>query len=316
VRLYSENNKEARFDFLYRNFSGFSDISCVAIDYARLAEEADVIFSALPYGALMERLDAEILDSVRFVDMGVDYRLADPALYQKCYGKEHKSIGLAERFTYGLSEWNRANIAGARHIANPGCFAAAIELALLPLVASDVIEDDVIVDGKCSLSGAGRSLSLGTHFAEANESVKPYKILSHPHRYEAERAVAMFSGRAINLTFVPHIVPMQRGILVSCYARARQRTDYGEIRGVFGECYAGEPFIRILDRGMYVETKWVRNSNVCHINFELDEDGRGLVVFAAFDNLVKGAAGSAVQNFNIMCGFPETMGLETIPTSI
>ena len=316
TRLYSENNKESRFDNLYRNFGGFTDLICVGIDYARLAENADVIISALPYGTLMENLDADILDAVRFIDMGPDYRMTDPAGYLKYYGKEHKSVDLADRFAYGMCEWNYENIAKARHVANPGCFAAAIQLALLPLVSAGVIEDDVIVDGKCSLSGAGRALSLGTHFVEANESAKPYKIMTHPHQYESVKAVAMLTGRKISLTFVPHIVPMQRGILVSCYTRTNVKASNGEIRDVFYACYSDKPFVRLLDRGMYVETKWVKNSNVCHINFELDEEGRRLVVFAAIDNLVKGAAGAAVQNLNIMHGLPQTTGLETIPSFI
>ncbi len=243
-------------------------------------------------------------------------RLMNSAEYKQYYGKEHKSIHLSSRFTYGLSEWNENEIQAAENIANPGCFATAIQLALLPLIKEKIIYPDVTVDGKCALSGSGRTLTIGTHFVEANESVKPYRITNHPHKIEARKAIGYFTREQINLTFVPHIVPMQRGILVTCYTKPTMKIDHDFIRSIYEKYYHYKQFVQILDRGMYVETKWVRNSNMCHINFEVDEQDNSLIIFAEIDNLIKGGAGQAIQNLNIMNGLPQDMAINYVPVCI
>ena len=316
VKTISESYADNKYSYVYRNFTGISQDICSSLDYETIADGIDVLFTSMPYGVLMEKLNEDILNNVTVIDLGVDYRLMNSGEYKQYYGKEHKSIHLSPRFTYGLSEWNEDRIRTAEHIANPGCYATAIQLALLPLIKEKIISTDITVDGKCALSGSGRTLTVGTHFVEANESVKPYKITNHPHKMEAQKAVEYFTGEQARLTFVPHIVPMQRGMLVSCYTRTITKTDYDFIRSVYEKYYNDKQFVQILDKGMYVETKWVRNSNMCHINFELDEQDNSLIVFAAIDNLIKGAAGQAVQNLNIMNGFPQDMAINHVPTCI
>jgi len=316
AKIISKNYAKQDFSHVYRNFLGHIAMPCEDMDFHSLADGIDILFTSLPYGVLMEHLTEEIMDQVKIIDLGVDYRFMDEREFLAYYGKNHPSMHLSDRFAYGLSEWNENCIRGASHIANPGCYATAMELALIPLLKEDMIGESVLVDGKCSVSGAGRTLSLGTHFAEANESVKAYRITNHPHARECVCAVKHFTGREIDLTFVPHIVPMQRGMLITCYANLREGADVGDVRHVYGKYYGDKPFVEILDPGMYVESKWVRNSNMCHINFEVYPSNRRLIVVCAIDNLIKGAAGQAVQNLNIMFGLPQRTGLEGAPTCL
>jgi len=316
VKIMSSSKYGEQLSDTYRNFIGYSNIVCEELNFDTVCDNIDVLFSCLPYGVLMEHLTREMLDKVRVIDLGVDYRFMTKEEYKEYYNKEHKSIELAEKFEYGLSEWNRENIKKAKHIANPGCFATAIELALMPLVKEGIIENNITVDGKCSLSGSGRTLTVGTHFVEANESVKPYKITGHPHTIEAEKAIDYITRKNVLLNFVPHIVPMQRGILVTCYTQLKSSMEYENIKEIYNKYYGNEHFVKILKKGMYVETKWVKNSNMCHINFEINKRTNTLIVFATIDNLIKGAAGQAIQNLNILYGLPENMGLDFIPTNI
>ena len=301
---------------VYRNYAGMLNLQCLDIDYATVADGIDVLFASLPYGVLMEHLTSDIMHKTRIIDLGADYRFMDEAEYLKYYGKNHRSMHLAERFAYGLCEWNEARIRESGHVANPGCYATAIELALMPLILEDLIHPSVVADGKCSVSGSGRTLTLGTHFAEANESAKAYKIIGHPHGRECTRAIEHFTQKQIDLMFVPHIVPMQRGMLVTCYATLKHPADDEAVRRAYDKHYSVKRFVQVLDKGMYVETKWVRNSNMCHINFEIDPERDRLIVVAAIDNLIKGAAGQAVQNMNILFGLPQEAGLDFAPTCI
>lgn len=315
-KVLSESHKEKSYHELYRSFAGLDSSICGSLDFDHLGEDLDLVFSALPYGILMEHLAPAHLDRTRFIDLSGDYRFMSQEEYLKHYGKEHKSIGLAEHFVYGLSEWNETAIRSARHVANPGCFATAMQLALLPLVRDNLILPDIVVDGKCGLSGAGRTLTQGTHFVEANESTKAYKIDTHPHAQEVKRGIELFTGISPTLTFVPHVVPMQRGMLVTAYATLKRPLDEKSIRDVFLQTYREAPFVTILDPGWYVETKWVRNSNMCHINLVRSAEGERVIILAAIDNLIKGAAGQAIQNMNLMFGHPRTMGLEAVPVCI
>jgi len=315
-KIVSESCKDRAYSFVYRNFTSICDDVCMELNWDSLTDGIDILFSALPYGLLMKHLKSDMLDNIQLIDIGVDYRFLDKHEYEYYYGMEHESPELADRFTYGLSEWNEDQIRKARHIANPGCYATAIELALLPLIKENLISLNIIVDGKCGLSGSGRTLTLGTHFPEANESVKAYKLTTHPHSYEAARGIELFCGKQPSITFTPHIVPMQRGLLITAYAQLKGTANYERIRTAYDKYYEGRPFIQMLKRGIYVETKWVRCSNMCHINFEINERTGMLVVTAAIDNLIKGAAGQAVQNMNIMNGYPQDTGLDLIPACI
>lgn len=315
-KIISNTYKEKQYKFAYRNFVGFNEDICQELDWSTLTDNIDILFSALPYGVLMENLTYEMMQKVAVIDIGVDYRFVDKHTYKAYYGKEHKSIELADKFIYGLSEWNKDQIKGTRYVANPGCYATAIQLALLPLVYEDVVEMDIIVDGKCGLSGGGRTLTIGTHFVEANESMKAYKISNHPHGFEAKKGIELFAGKNVNLTFTPHIVPMQRGMLITAYSQLKNKINHERIKEIYDKYYGTKQFIQILDKGIYVETKWVKNSNMCHINFEINEETNKLIVVAAIDNLIKGAAGQAIQNMNIMQGYPQNMGLTYVPICI
>ncbi|KYH34029.1 N-acetyl-gamma-glutamyl-phosphate reductase [Clostridium tepidiprofundi DSM 19306] len=305
-----------KYSYVYRNFAGFEDKYCEDLDWDTVADGVDILFSALPYGVLMEKLTDNIMKDVNIIDVGVDYRFMNKKEYSKYYGKEHKSIELADKFVYGLSEWNEENIKNSRYVANPGCYASVVQIALLPLIKEGLIEEDLIVDGKCGLSGGGRSLTVGTHYVEANESIKAYRINNHPHAQEIKKGIEYFTGKRVNLTFTPHLVPMQRGMLITAYAQLKHKIEHEKIREMYNKYYYDKKFIQILDKGIYVETKWVKNSNMCHINFEINEETNKLIVVAAIDNLIKGASGQAIQNMNIMYGFEQSMGLNCIPIPI
>lgn len=312
-KIISDTYKDKEYQYIYRNFTGFNHRICEEINWETLTDGIDLLFSALSYGVLMQHLTEDMMKKVKIIDIGVDYRLMDHDSYKKYYGMEHQSMELAHHFTYGLSEWNREQIKKSKYIANPGCYATAAQLALLPLIKENVIEKDIIVDGKCGLSGGGRTLTIGTHFTEANESAKAYKLNNHPHGFEIAKGIEYFTKEKVSLTFTPHIVPMQRGMLLTAYLQLKSGISDNRVRKIYHEYYKDMPFIHILDKGIYVETKWVKNSNICHINFEINEDSGKLIVVAAIDNLIKGAAGQAVQNMNIMLGFPENMALDNIP---
>jgi len=316
VKVYSDTYQNQDYAKIYRNYTGVQPMKCQAVEYETIGEGIDVLFTALPYGVLMQHMNQEILNQVRVIDLGVDYRFQEKALFLKYYGKEHESMELVSQFVYGLTEWNRKAIKHARHIANPGCFATAMQLALLPVWEAGIINERIIVDGKTSYSASGRTLTVGTHYAEANESVKPYKIRKHPHEAECMLGMELFVQQRPKVMFVPHIVPMQRGLLVTCYTELKQPMTEKEVRSIYEKYYGKEAFVQLLDPGMYVETKWVRNSNQCHINLTVDEEGSQLVIFAAIDNLIKGAAGQAVQNMNLMFGIHEETGIDFLPNCL
>lgn len=315
-KIISTKYKNKKYNYAYRNFVGIKEDVCEELDWTTIGDDIDVLFSALPYGVLMESLNKEILQKVKIIDIGVDYRFAEKDIYKRNYGKDHKSIELGREFVYGLSEWNYDNIKKANYIANPGCYATAIQLALLPLLKEDLIELDIIIDGKCGVSGGGRTLTLGTHYAEANESMKAYKLNNHPHMDEVIKGIKYFTDKDVKLTFTPHLIPMQRGMMITAYIGLKKQENYQSISDVYNKYYKDSDFVKILDQGIYVETKWVKNSNICHINFEINKDTNKLIVVAAIDNLIKGASGQAIQNMNIMHGFVQKLGLGYVPICI
>lgn len=315
-KIVSKAYEGKKYSHSYRNFVGLNENVCEELNWNTITNDIDLLFSALPYGVLMENLTEDMMRDIKIIDIGVDYRFMNKEEYSKYYGKEHKSMELRERFVYGLSEWNFEKIKKAKHLANPGCYATAIQLVLLPLIRENIIDSDIIVDGKCGLSGGGRTLTLGTHFAEGNESIKAYKINNHPHIHEVKKGVEFFLDKKINLTFTPHIIPMQRGMLITAYTQLNKDVDYDNVKEIYEKYYMDKEFIQVLDKGIYVETKWVKNSNMCHINFEVNEENNKLIVIAAIDNLIKGAAGQAIQNMNIMNGYDENTGLCYVPICI
>lgn len=274
---------------------------------AEIETDVDVVFSALPHAASAERLLPFIKAGVRCLDLSADFRLTDAATYQAWYKTAHPAPDLLAKAVYGLTELNRERVKSAAIVACPGCFPTGALLALAPLLKRGLIGDWVIVDAKTGVSGAGRSAKAELGFSELDGGVGAYGVGGHRHAPEMAQEAARLSQAPLNLRFVPHLVPMARGILSSCYARLTR--DVGDIAALYREFYAGEPFITIVDAPP--KTKYATGGNHVFIHPTVDGDG-GVVVFSALDNLVKGAAGQAVQNFNLMLNFAETSGLEGV----
>jgi N-acetyl-gamma-glutamyl-phosphate reductase len=313
--LASQSNAGKPYAQVYPSFAKTIDLTCVQEDPLTLARSVDVLFFALPHGSAAEKVSKQLLEVVPVIDLGSDFRLKDASAYETWYGFKHPHPELLSQSVYGLTELRRKEISSARIIANPGCYATASILALKPLIESAAIDaKTVIIDAKSGVSGAGRSLSLGVHFDECNETIKPYKIGSHRHTPEIEQELAPSDGQAgFALTFTPHLVPMNRGILATAYGMANPKLDEKAIYAILQKSYGKEPFIRLFAPGAgdyeFPETRWVKGTNFCDIGLKLDSRTGRLVVVAALDNLVKGAAGQAVQNMNILFGLDETIGL-------
>lgn len=298
---------------IYPHLQGLYDKIVEKADPDAIAERADIAFIALPSGHAGEIVPGLLKNGLRVIDLGGDLRL--PAyLYETWYKKTPVPEELQKRAVYGLSEWWREEIRDARLIANPGCYPTAALLALLPLVKAGAIElDSIIVDAKSGVSGAGRSAAVGSLFAEVNENFKAYKVNQHQHTPEIERQLSRVAGKQVAMTFTPHLVPMTRGILATCYAKVTAGWTESRLFGLYRETYAEKPFVRIRPEGNYPQTKEVCGSNFCDIGLSLDERTGRLTVLAAIDNLVKGASGQAIQNLNLMTGLEETSGLMTVP---
>ena len=275
--------------------------------------DCDCVFFATPNGVAMSQAKGLLDAGARIVDFSADFRLKDKAVWEKWYKVAHASPELFAEAVYGLPEMNRERIRGARLVANPGCYATAVQLALLPLVETDFVDHrHLIADGKSGVSGAGRKAEVDILYSEASDNFKAYAVKGHRHHPEIIESLASLestSGREIGLTFVPHLVPMVRGILATTYARITKETDF---QALYEKRYAKEPFVDVLPPGSQPETRWVRGTNQCRIAVHRPLDAETLVVLAVEDNLVKGAAGQAVQNMNLMFGFPETQGLDSI----
>jgi N-acetyl-gamma-glutamyl-phosphate reductase len=276
-----------------------------------MASDSDVVFLALPHGAAMEAAPALLAGGTRIIDLGGDFRLKDPTAYARWYGAAHTASDLLGSAVYGLPEVNRQCVRSARLVANPGCYPTAAALALLPLVKSGRAGGPVIVDAKSGVSGAGRNPSAATHFSEVNENVKPYKLGEHRHGPEMEQTLAS-AGAALPVYFAPHLAPMTRGILATCYVPLAAELSQDEAFGLYRDAYRDEPFVRLLEEEL-PQTKATLGSNFCDVAVRVDPERRLAVAVSAIDNLVKGAAGQAIQNMNLMFGFPETEGLWAPP---
>lgn len=274
-------------------------------------EECDVVFFATPNGIAMRQAAALLAAGVRVIDLAADFRIRDVAEWEKWYGMRHASPELVEQAVYGLPEVNRAQIRNARLLANPGCYPTATQLGLFPLVETGCVDlNSLIADVKSGVSGAGRKAEVHTLFAEAADNFKAYGVPGHRHLPEIRQGLARAAGREVGLTFVPHLTPLIRGIHATLYARIAREEDF---QALFERRYAGEPFVDVMSPGMHPETRSVRASNTCRIAIHRPQGGDTLVVLAVIDNLVKGAAGQAVQNMNLMLGFDECTGLSHIP---
>ena len=299
---------------IFRNFTGITDARCLDDNMEALSEEADVIFTATPQGFCASKISDKILENARVIDLSADFRLRDPVVYETWYKMEHKNPSYIKEAVYGLCEIYRERISKARLIANPGCYTTCSILTLYPLVKDGLIDPEtIIIDAKSGTSGAGRGAKVPNLFCEVNESIKPYGVADHRHTPEIEQELSAAAGREIVLNFTPHLVPMNRGILSACYASVKAGVTSEMIRASYERAYKGERFIRLLDEGVLPETRWVRGSNYADIGFKLDSRTGRVIAFGAIDNLVKGAAGQAVQNMNLLFGFDEDTGLRMPP---
>lgn len=299
---------------VYRNMFQIVDDICREDNIEALAEQVDVIFTATPQGYLASILNEKLLSKVRFIDLSADYRIKDVSVYEEWYKIEHKSPELIEQAVYGLSELNRSEIRSTRLLANPGCYTTCSILSIYPLLKEGIIDPaSLIIDAKSGTSGAGRGAKTDNLFCEVNENIKAYAVLTHRHTPEIEEQLSYACNENIRLIFTPHLVPMNRGILVTAYADLKKEVSYETVKAAYDKYYAEEYFIRVLDRDVCPETKWVEGSNYVDVNFKIDSRTGRVVMMGALDNVVKGAAGQAVQNMNIMFGLEETEGLQLVP---
>ena len=299
---------------VYQNMFRIVDAKCMDDNMEELAEMADVIFTATPQGLCASLVNEDILSKTKIVDLSADFRIKDVCVYEKWYNIEHKSPQFIEEAVYGLCEINREDVKKARLVANPGCYTTCSILTAYPLAKEGLIDmKTLIVDAKSGTSGAGRGAKLPNLFCEVNENMKAYGIASHRHTPEIEEQLSYASGEDVVINFTPHLVPMNRGILATEYATLKKNVTYDEVRAVYDKYYKNEKFIRILDEGVFPETKWVEGSNYVDINFKIDPRTNRIIMIGAIDNLVKGAAGQAVQNMNLMFGLDEAEGLNLVP---
>ena len=276
-------------------------------------DDVDVVFCGLPHGTAHAEI-AKLPKRIKIIDMSADFRLRDPKLYADWYANEHSAPELIKDAVYGLTEHYRDKIRTARLVACPGCYPTAVLLALLPLAKAKLIAlDDIIVDAKSGVSGAGRTLKQNILFSEAGEGLSPYGIGNHRHVPEIEQELGLASGTAVTINFTPHLAPMSRGELCTCYVRLAGKASPADLRKALAKAYAESPFVRIVEEGVIPATQHVRGSNFCHVGVFADRIKDRAIVVSAIDNLVKGSAGQALQNFNLMCGFAETTGLEQLP---
>ena len=296
---------------VYQNFFEIVDAKCLDDNMDELASRVDVIFTATPQGFLAGVLSEEILSKVKIVDLSADFRIKDVATYEKWYKIEHKSPQFIEEAVYGLCEINRDKVTkDTRLIANPGCYTTCSILTAYPLVKEGIIDPDtLIIDAKSGTSGAGRGAKVANLYCEVNESIKAYGVATHRHTPEIEEQLSYASGQEAVINFTPHLVPMNRGILVTAYANLVKDVTEEEIRKIYEDAYKDEQFVRFLNAGVCPETRWVEGSNYVDVNVKVDERTHRVIMMGAMDNLVKGAAGQAVQNMNLLFGLPETEGL-------
>ena len=299
---------------VFGNMFRIVDDKCLDDNMEELAKAVDVIFTATPQGLCASLVNEEILNKVKIIDLSADFRIKDVKVYEKWYGLEHKSPQFIDEAVYGLCEINREKIKGARLIANPGCYTTCSILSFYPLLKKGLIDpNSIIIDAKSGTSGAGRGAKVNNLFCEVNENIKAYGVLTHRHTPEIEEQLGYAAGEPLKIIFTPHLVPMNRGILVTGYANLKQSLTYETVRAAYDKYYADEKFIRVLDQNVCPETRWVEGSNYVDVNFKIDERTNRIVVMGALDNIVKGAAGQAIQNMNLIFGLPESEGLELAP---
>lgn len=299
---------------VYQNMFQIVDAVCMDDNMEELASQVDVIFTATPQGLCASLVNEEILSKTKIIDLSADFRLKDVKVYEEWYKIEHKAPQFLDEAVYGLCEINREDVKKARLVANPGCYTTCSILTAYPLAKEGLIDmSTLIIDAKSGTSGAGRGAKVANLFCEVNENIKAYGVATHRHTPEIEEQLGYAAGEKVVLNFTPHLVPMNRGILATEYAKLKKDVSYEEVKAVYDKYYGDEKFIRVLEKDVCPETRWVEGSNYVDINFKIDPRTGRIIMMGAIDNLVKGAAGQAVQNMNLMFGLEESEGLELVP---
>lgn len=305
---------DKKYASIYQNFFQLVDANCMDDNMEVLADQVDVIFTATPQGLCASLVNEEILSKVKIIDLSADFRIKDVKVYEEWYKLEHKSPQFIEEAVYGLCEINREDVKKARLVANPGCYTTCSILTCYPLVKEGIIDPNtIIVDAKSGTSGAGRGAKVDNLFCEVNENMKAYGVATHRHTPEIEEQLGYACGEKITINFTPHLVPMNRGILATAYASLKKDVTYEEVKAIYDKYYADEKFVRVLEKDVCPQTKWVEGSNYVDVNLKIDPRTNRIIMMGAIDNLVKGAAGQAVQNMNLMFGLKESEGLELVP---
>jgi N-acetyl-gamma-glutamyl-phosphate reductase len=306
----SHNYANIQINEIYQNFFGFIEDKCIDMEEAiKRLKNIDVLFIALPHGKAFEITGKALSLGVKVIDLGADFRLDTKEVYESWYGVTHEMESYLDGAVYGLTELNKEKIKDCSLLANPGCYPTATILGLAPLLMNKLIDiKTIIVDAKSGVSGAGRAASIPTLFTECNESIKAYGVAGHRHTPEIEQELSKLAEEELFISFTPHLVPMNRGILSTCYASLKENTDTEKLLEVYREFYKENYFVKVLNT--LPETRWVKGSNLCHIGLKVDPRTNRVIVISAIDNLIKGAAGQAVQNMNMMFGLEETAGLD------
>ncbi len=305
---------DRKFADVYGNMFRLVEDTCLDEDMDALAAQADVIFTATPQGFCASMMSESILSRAKVIDLSADFRFKDVSTYEAWYGIKHENPQFLKEAVYGLCEINRTDIKEARLIANPGCYTTCSILTAYPLVKEKLIDaGTLIVDAKSGTSGAGRGAKTDDLYCEVNENIKPYAVGTHRHTPEIEEQLTIAAGKPVTVSFTPHLVPMNRGILVTEYAALNQDVTASDVQAAYEKYYGDELFIRLLPQGKYPETRWVSGSNYTDIAFTIDDRTGRIVMMGALDNLVKGAAGQAVQNMNLLFDLPENEGLDLVP---
>lgn len=310
----SKSYVDQKYASVYQNMFQLVEDSCQDDNMEALAEQADVIFTATPQGFCASLMNEDILRKTKVIDLSADYRIKDVAVYEEWYKIKHKTPQFIKEAVYGLPELNREEIKKARLIANPGCYPTCSILSVYPLLKEGLIDPDtLIIDAKSGTSGAGRGAKVDNLYCEVNENIKAYGVGVHRHTPEIEEQLSYGADRPVTISFTPHLVPMNRGILVTAYGTLTKPVSYEEVKAAYDKYYADEYFVRVLEKDVVPQTKWVEGSNFVDVNFKIDPRTNRVVMMGSMDNLVKGAAGQAVQNMNLLFGLPENKGLKLVP---
>ena len=305
---------DQKYASIYRNMFRIVDDACMDDNMKELADQVDVVFTATSQGLCASLVDEDVLSKVKVIDLSADFRIKDVSVYEKWYKLPHASPRFIGEAVYGLPEINREKVKRARLIANPGCFPTCSFLSTYPLVKEGLIDPNtIIIDAKSGTSGAGRGSKVDSLYCEVNENIKAYGVASHRHTPEIEEQLSCAAGKPVTISFTPHLVPMNRGILVTAYASLTKKVSYEEVKAVYDKYYRDEYFVRVLEKDVVPQTRWVEGSNFADVNFKIDTRTNRVVMMGAIDNMVKGAAGQAIQNMNLMFGLPENTGLKQIP---